>query len=122
MLAHLLAHANTCVIGAPALVAEIVETAEKHNCQAVCISAVPPHALNHAAYLARRLRRHKPDLKIVVGLWMPDADVGTAKERLAKLGVDEVVAHVSEAADSLRRLAGGAKPPERQIASMDRRE
>jgi predicted PurR-regulated permease PerM/methylmalonyl-CoA mutase cobalamin-binding subunit len=122
VLAHLLAHANTCVIGAPALVAEIVETAEKRNCQAVCISAVPPHALNHAAYLARRLRRHKPDLKIVVGLWMPDADVGTAKERLAKLGVDEVVAHVSEAADLLRQLAGGAKQPERQIASMDRDE
>jgi len=30
---------------------------------------VPPNAAHDAGYLARRLRRQLPDIKIVIGLW-----------------------------------------------------
>jgi predicted PurR-regulated permease PerM len=119
MLARLMPSARPIVIAAPAQVSEVLETVKKHGCQAVCISAVPPHAANHAGYLARRLRRNSPELKIVVGLWTPDGDFGNSKERLAKLGVDEVVAHLSEAADLLCQLATGGKQPQKQEPSRE---
>jgi hypothetical protein len=75
---------------------------------------VPPHAANHAGYLARRLRRQMPEAKLVVGLWTADGEIGTAKERLAKLGVDEVVALLPEAAEVLRKLAGAGKPAQKE--------
>jgi predicted PurR-regulated permease PerM/methylmalonyl-CoA mutase cobalamin-binding subunit len=114
MLARLMPSADISVLGAPAQVSEIVEAAAKKHCNTICISAVPPHAANHAGYLARRLRRQMPEAKLVVGLWTVDGEIGTAKERLAKLGVDEVVAHLPEAAEALRKLAGADKPAQKE--------
>jgi methylmalonyl-CoA mutase cobalamin-binding subunit len=105
MLARLLPPAQTCVMGAPALAAEIVQTVTQKQCKAILISAVPPNAAHDAGYLARRLRRQLPDIKIVIGLWGADQNNGSARERLLKLGVDEVLTRISEAADVLRQLA-----------------
>jgi CheY-like chemotaxis protein len=91
-------------MGAPALAAEIVQTVTQKQCKAILISAVPPNAAHDAGYLARRLRRQLPDIKIVIGLWGSEEN-GSARERLLKLGVDEVVTRISEAPDVLRQLA-----------------
>ena len=108
MLARLMPSLAARVIGAPAQISEIVGTAAEDSCKAICISAVPPHAANHAGSMARRLRRHSPQAKIIVGLWSADNNIGNAKERLLKLGVDEVVAHLSEAAELLPQLASSS--------------
>jgi methylmalonyl-CoA mutase cobalamin-binding subunit len=92
------------VFSLPAMPSEVIETAKRQGCGAVCISSVAPHAGAHAGMLVRRLRRHSAELKIVVGLWGSEK-LPTARERLAKLGADAVVGHLSEAADAVRQLA-----------------
>ncbi|HYL91116.1 MAG TPA: AI-2E family transporter [Burkholderiales bacterium] len=95
--------------------AEVGEPVAQKPCKAILISAVPPNAAHDARYLARRFRREFPGTKIVLGLWT-DAHAD-ARERLGTLGADEVVTRISEAADVLRRLAGGN---ERMRAGMAR--
>src|SRR3989441_9463562 len=122
MLAKLLPPAQSCVMGAPALAAEIVQTVTQKQCKAILISAVPPNAAHDAGYLARRLRRQLPDTKIVIGLWGADQNNGRARERLLKLGVDEVLTRISEAPDVLRQLAdAGERTGKQQTAKRSAR-
>jgi 3-deoxy-D-manno-octulosonic-acid transferase len=84
--------------------AEQVHTLEEiatHACRAICISAVPPHAASHAAYLARRLRKRFPELKIVVALWTSEG-IDKVKPRLLGVGVDEVATRLPEVLAHLR--------------------
>ena len=67
---------------------------------------MPPFTAHHAGDLARRLRRQVPGVTIAVGLWGDSS--GRVKERLEKLGVDEVITTVSQAADTVRQLASAA--------------
>ena len=108
-LARLLPPGSAHVFSAPARVSEVGETTGRLGCRAVCISSVPPQAAAHAAALTRRLRRQAPGLKIVVGLWNA-APVATAKDRLARLGADAVVQHLSEAVEALQRLSRAENP------------
>jgi hypothetical protein len=107
--AKLVAPSQACVLGAPALAAEVARTAIERHCIAVVISAVPPNAAHYAGYLARRLRRELPDVKIVVGLWAGEDNVGTTRDRLAKLGVDQVLVRIAETPNLLRQLAQSPK-------------
>jgi predicted PurR-regulated permease PerM len=77
---------------------------EELACDVACISAVPPHAGSHAAYLAKRLRQRFPQLKIVVGMWSTEGNLDKAGVRFKKLGADEVVSHLPEAVALLGRL------------------
>ena len=114
MLAKLLPPAQTCVMGIPVRPAETVQAATQKQCKAILISAVPPNAAGDAGYLARRLRRQLPEIKIVVGLWGTEEKNGSARERLLKLGVDEVVTRISEVSERLRQLADSGKPAQKQ--------
>jgi len=108
MVARLLPSAQTVVIAPPVRAAEISELMKQHRCDAILISAVPPHTAHFAGYLARRLRRQMPGVKIAVGLWGAGDEVARWEERLTKLGVDEVVTSVSAATDTVRQLASAA--------------
>jgi predicted PurR-regulated permease PerM len=88
--------------------AEVVDASELKQCNTVLISAVQPGAAHDAGYLARRLRQSVPGAKIVVGLWGDGH--GASRERLAKLGVDEVITRIADAAAVLRRFAGSETP------------
>jgi hypothetical protein len=50
-------------------------------------------------------------------LWSAGENNASARERLLKLGVDEVVTRIADAADVLRQLAEARKPPTKQEAS-----
>jgi predicted PurR-regulated permease PerM/methylmalonyl-CoA mutase cobalamin-binding subunit len=108
MVARLLPSAQAAVIAPPAQAAEVAETVAQKHCGAILISAVPPHTAHYAGDLARRLRRQIPGVKIAVGLWGAGESSDRMKERLAKLGVDDVVTTVSQAADTVRHLASAA--------------
>ena len=108
MLARLLPGAQSCVVGAPARVAEIVEAVKQRRCRALLVSALPPQAMHYAAELLRPLRRQLPEVRIAVGLWGAGEALERARERLLKLGADEVVATLAEAAELLRGLPGKA--------------
>jgi len=93
--------------------AEVVDAPPQKPCNAILISAVQPGSAHDAGYLARRLRRELPGAKIVVGLWGAGDNASRSRERLAKLGVDEVITRISEAAEALRRLSGERSEPPR---------
>ncbi|HSU76911.1 MAG TPA: AI-2E family transporter, partial [Burkholderiales bacterium] len=111
MVAKLLPHAR--VLGAGAVAAEIAQAVTEQRCSAVLISAVPPNAAHYAGYLARRLRRELANAKIAVGVWAGADDVGASRERLLKLGVDEVCLRIAEAPSLLHQLATVGQPREK---------
>ena len=108
MVAKLLPAAQTCVLGAGALASDIAQAAGERRCEVVFISAVPPNAAHYAGYLARRVRRELAGARIAVGVWAGADDVGASRERLLKLGVDDVCLHIAEAPRLVRQLAAGA--------------
>jgi predicted PurR-regulated permease PerM len=101
MLAHLLPGAQ--VLSSESLAAETLEQVGERGCRVICISAVPPGASSHAAYLARRLKKRFPDLRIVVGLWTSET-VEKITQRLRDAGAGETLAKLEEAAAHLRQL------------------
>jgi hypothetical protein len=62
---------------------------------------VPPHAASHAGYLARRLKKQFPQLRIVVALWTSEG-LDKLKPRLLDAGVDEVATRVPDVLALLR--------------------
>ena len=82
---------------------ENLERAGESACRVICISAVPPHAASHAAYLARRLKKRRPDLKVVVALWASEG-LDRLKPRLLANGVDAVFTQLAEVVAHLQQF------------------
>src|SRR5207244_3280778 len=102
MLARLAGLPETAVVSPPAEVSEIGGRVAQGHCTAIVISALPPRAAADAGYLARRLRKSFPELKIIVGLWTPEGEPGNQRERLLRLGVDALVARLGDALGELQ--------------------
>jgi predicted PurR-regulated permease PerM len=88
----------------PLLAAEIIDFIGKEACKVACISAMPPRAASHAAYLCKRLKQRFPELKVLVALWTSE-NTERAQARLREAGVDEIVTRLPEAIDQLRQLS-----------------
>jgi predicted PurR-regulated permease PerM len=99
MLARLLPGAQ--VFSAKSLATEKLERLSADACRVVCISAVPPHAASHAGYLARRLKREFPKLRIVVALWTSDG-MDRIRPRLLESGADDVATRLPDVLALLR--------------------
>ena len=99
MLARLLPGAQ--LFSAKSLATETLERVGEDSCRAVCISAVPPHAASHAGYLARRLKKSFPKLRIVVALWTSEG-LDKLKPRLLEAGADEVATRIPDVLAQLR--------------------
>jgi hypothetical protein len=102
MLARLLPGAR--LFSFESLAAETLERVGEHGCRLICICAVPPHAANHAAYLARRLKQRFPKVRIVVALCTAES-IERVKARLLGAGADEVVTRLADAQAYIRQLA-----------------
>src|SRR5205085_423277 len=59
-------------------------------------------------YIYEHVRRELAGARIAVGVWAGADDVGASRERLLKLGVDDVCLHIAEAPRLVRQLAAGA--------------
>ena len=99
MLARLLPGAQ--LFSAKSLAAEKLERLSTDACRTACISAVPPHAASHAGFLARRLKKQFPKLRIVVALWTSEG-MDKIKPRLLEAGVDDVATRVPDVLALLR--------------------
>lgn len=108
MLAHLLRQDGYPVDKAPATMeaAELIDWVREARSDVVCISVVPPTTIIHARYLCSKLRKSRPELKIIVGLWgTPEK----AKENFSALhdaGADEVVTTMEETMKHVTAHAG----------------
>ena len=92
------------VAPSPVLVSEALDYVAQHGCKVLCISAVPPQAVTHAAYLCKRLKRRFPGARVLVALWTAE-NSENAKARLREAGADEVACRLSEALEQLRQMA-----------------
>jgi predicted PurR-regulated permease PerM len=101
MLARLIPGAQRFATGS--LAAETMDKVDTEGCSVVCISAVPPRAASHAAYLVRRLKQRFPKKRIVVGLWSTET-IDKVKPRLLQAGADDVLTRLGDAATHLRQL------------------
>jgi hypothetical protein len=102
MLARVLPGAQ--LLSAESLAGETLEQIARDGCTTICVSAVPPHAASHAAYLTRRLKKRLPKLRVVVALWTSEAGE-RIKSRLTAAGVDEVATRLDEAVSHLRQTS-----------------
>jgi predicted PurR-regulated permease PerM len=91
------------VLPFPLLAAEAIEQVAEQACRVVCISAVPPRAGSHAAYLCKRLKQRFPDLKIMVALWTMEENP-RSEARLREAGADQVATRLPDAIAKLREL------------------
>jgi hypothetical protein len=101
----LAAESGASLVPFPLLADELMQEIEKSGCKAICISAIPPHASTQSSYLAKRLHRRFPNLKIIVALWTDLENIERSKERLKGAGVDQVVTTFAEALLQLRDLS-----------------
>jgi predicted PurR-regulated permease PerM len=87
---------------------EMLSQVAELNPEVVCISALPPFAINHARALYARLRTQSPNLYIVLCLWHFEGDAQKAANRL-RLTKDhglfttlpQVLAHIAFRADQI---------------------
>ena len=105
---------------ARAIAAPVTDLEAAEPARVIIVSAVPPQAASHCAAAARRLRSRFPDARIVAALWGAEGDLGKLRERLGRVGVDEVVSNVSEAQRALlgrlESADGDRRRPARQSA------
>ncbi len=92
----------TQTLGEATLAAEAAGRARAAGAQAICVSALPPMATVHVAYLCKRLRRACPDADIVAALWTDAAAGARAAQRLREAGADRVVVRLDDAVEALR--------------------
>ena len=94
---------NAHVVPFPLLAAETIDHIREKACKVVCISAMPPHAATHAAYLCKRLKKRTPEIKVIVALWTSE-NTERAQARLRDAGVDQVVTKLAEVIACVRDL------------------
>jgi predicted PurR-regulated permease PerM len=79
------------------LVSEIVDALKEFGADAVLLSSVPPFAVTHTRYLAKRLTAEFPDVRVHAGLWRGDKTLQKADERLKLAGVSNIYTSINDA-------------------------
>jgi len=78
-------------VSVDSLAGELLHLVENQSPVAICISALPPNAVNHAKYLCKRLRSRFAKLPLLVGLWESTVELERTSEILIEAGADRVV-------------------------------
>lgn len=86
------------VLAAGTLVGEVMKAVKDMNADVIILSSVPPFAVAHARYLAKRLTAEFPEKKIFAGLWVGENTVQRADQRLRSVGVNQIYTKLQEAA------------------------
>jgi predicted PurR-regulated permease PerM len=90
------------ILSDKALTSEVIERVRTQGPVAACISSLPPGGLAQASYLCKRLRRHFPDLQILVGRWGQTEDFEKTNSRLKEAGATKVLASLREMREEVR--------------------
>jgi len=113
MLAQALEQAGVAVtvLSSNLLAAESVERAAALGPSTICISSLPGASIIAARALCKRLRARLPLARIIIGLWQPDDEEFTARrERLGKVGADQIYPDLRRVAAALIEVAACAPP------------
>jgi predicted PurR-regulated permease PerM len=78
-----------------------VNDVTSQSAEVAIVSALPPFAAGHAKSLCKRLRRWRPDMKIVLGLWSFEGGIAKAQERIGPGCADLVATSLEQAISQL---------------------
>src|SRR5262249_10921682 len=78
------------IVGVDVLSAEVATLLDDQQPDILCLGAVLPGGLTRIRYLCKRLRRQFPKLRIIIGMWGPDADSERLEQNLLAAGADHV--------------------------------
>ncbi len=94
------------VAGAEMLASELLALVREFQPEVVVIAALPPNGLSHSRYLITRLRRHFPELKILLGRWGCEDRNGAALTQTIGTvdGIDRRIADTRKRLTELRPL------------------
>ena len=81
------------------------------DAQIVCLSYLDPLPQAYARFVCRRLKRRKPDLTIVLGLWSYASDSAAAERLLQTVGADAVETALAPAVKRVAGMLHPAPPP-----------
>jgi predicted PurR-regulated permease PerM len=95
--------ADVCPIGS--LTSTTVERIARERIAVVFVSALPPSAFAAARQTTRRYKDECPALKVVVGLWSPEASVTELEGRLVHAQPDHVTTRLRDAVDRIEHYA-----------------
>ena len=114
ILDHVLAGApvDLDVLERPLSTFEVMQLIRERGYGIVCIADLPPGPPSRARYLTKRLRATRPEIKVLVGRWGPEAlQDDDANQTLRLAGADHVGTTVHETASVLRQHADTVAPP-----------
>jgi predicted PurR-regulated permease PerM len=129
MLAHALDHAGvaTRVAPASAVGADHLQLLDLAGIDVVCLSVFSHTPEAQVRYIARRLKRRAPGLRVLAGLWNAPPGLLDA-DGPARLGVDAVAGSLQELVQRLQAgldlpaaASGGAAPPDPPAAQEQQR-
>lgn len=101
------------------LASELLEDVAKRDAAVVVIGSLPPGGLAHSRYLATRLRRRFPDLKLIVGRWGRGDEFPEDRSRAGVPGTDWVDDTLAQTHKHLYGwypvFAAGGEPTEKSV-------
>jgi predicted PurR-regulated permease PerM len=92
-------------VGSDVLAGEMTALVEQKKADIVCLSALPPAAIAHARYVAKRLHVQSPELPTIVGLWTAAGDLERARQRIASQESMQLVTTLAEAQTHIDQIA-----------------
>jgi methylmalonyl-CoA mutase cobalamin-binding subunit len=103
MAAHMLRHLllakpfNVLVLPPGTLVSEVIDAIKEFEADVIILSSVPPFAVTHTRYLAKRLSEVFPDAKLYAGLWRGDKTLEKVDQRLKLVGIEHIYTSLMDA-------------------------
>ena len=91
-------------VSVTALASEMMDLVTSKKVDIVVISALPPSAVQHARYLCKRLHQKFPDIRMLIGLWTGQGDLGKAQRRISCTTKDPVVANFSDGLEAIHQM------------------
>jgi predicted PurR-regulated permease PerM len=105
---------DAAVASTDRLAGEIVDQVEQEQPAIVCVVSLPPGGLSHTRLLCKRLRRHFPHLKILVGRWGLTEEAKSNREELIAAGADLIGTTLEETTSQLVQLVQYLRPAPHQ--------
>lgn len=76
------------ILSSKKLTTELLDRLQREPPAIVCLGSLPPGGLSQTRYLCKRIRRHAPSVKILVGRWGDDEKGERLEKRLRDAGAD----------------------------------
>jgi predicted PurR-regulated permease PerM len=85
---------NVKIVSDEMLASELIEQVAEFHPEVLLLATLPPGGLSHTKYLIARLRRHFPDLKLLIGRWGSDNETKTDRNDALRNtnGLDQTLA------------------------------